>query len=169
MKLDKPLNVWRMAAQRREIAGCAPLSALPRLAGLLVDGEGEVNFTLNFGGDALCPAFAHLEANTVLPLQCQRSLRRFGFPVNLSQRLGLIRNESDEAALPPGYEPVLVPADGLLLPLDLLQDELILAIPVLPVAPESEPLEQTWPTPDVADSGMPDNPFAILAHLKQKS
>jgi len=169
MKQDKPINVWRMAAQRRVLTGRAPLAALPRLAGLLVDTVGEVEFTLSFGSSALCPAFAYLEANALLPLQCQRSLRRFGFPVALEQRLGLIRSETDEAALPPGVEPVLVPDDGLMRALDLVQDELILAIPVLPVAPDSTPLEPVWVTPEPDAPVEVEHPFAVLAHLKRHS
>jgi len=169
MKQDKPVNVWRMVAQRRVLTGRAPLAALPRLAGLLVDTQGEVEFSLSFGGDALCPAFAHLEASTVLPLQCQRSLRRFGFPVALEQRLGLIRSEAGEAALPPGVEPVLVPEDGLMQPLDLVQDELILAVPVLPVAADSTPLDTVWITPEPDAPAQVEHPFAVLAHLKRHS
>jgi len=169
MKPDKPVNLWRMAAQRREFAGRAPLAVLPRLAGLLMDAEGEVEFTLSFGSSALCPAFAHLEANAVLPLQCQRSLRRFGLPVKVDQRLGLIRSEAEEAALPPGVEPVLVPKDGLMQVLDLLQDELILAVPVLPVAPDSAPLEPVWVTQGSDAPIEVDTPFAVLAHLKRHS
>ena len=47
-----------------------------------------------------------------LPLECQSSLRPFVLPVQLVQRLGLIRDEADEAALPEAYEALLVEADG---------------------------------------------------------
>jgi len=132
MTLHKPLDLWRMVAGRRIVEGRVPLSALPRLAGLLFDREGEVAFSLGFDRDALGVAYAELELATVLPLQCQRSLQRFGFPVQLHQRLGLIRKEEDEAGLPLGYEPLLVPEHGQVRALDLIEDELILVIPVNP-------------------------------------
>jgi len=153
-----------MVAARRILDGHLPLSALPRLTSLLFDDEGEVRFSLSFDRDALKVAYVELEMETVLPLQCQRSLRRFGFPVRMRQRLGLIREEADEAGLPPGYEPVLVPEDGQLRPLDLIEDELILAIPVVPVDPDSPPAVPLPP----ADEPEKPHPFAMLAALKPK-
>jgi len=155
-----------MVAQRRIVEGHLPLSTLPRLAGLLFDSEGEVRFSLGFDRDALGIAYAELELETVLPLQCQRSLQRFGFPVEMHQRLGLIRKEADEAGLPPGYEPLLVPESGELRASELIEDELILVIPVVPVDPACP--EVTPPTP-VADAPERPHPFAALAALKQKS
>ena len=69
-------------------------------------------------------------------------LKRFLQPVQLVQRLGLIREEADEAGLPEGYEPLLVPDDGMLRPAELVEDELILAVPVVPAMPGTEAMEQ---------------------------
>jgi len=163
------LNAWKMVTARRRLQGRVPLSALPRLAGLLFDLQGEVRFSLDFDRDALGVAYVELEAETLLPLQCQRSLGRFEWPVNLRQRLGLIHDEADEAGLPPGYEPRLVPENGELRAADLVEDELILAIPVVPMAP-GDPLDSPdWlPSPPAQESAAP-HPFAILATLKSKS
>jgi len=168
MSLHKPLDLWRMVAGRRIVEGCVPLSALPRLAGLLFEreSEGEVAFSLGFDRDALGIAYAELALETILPLQCQRSLQRFGFPVKLHQRLGLIRKEEDEAGLPPGYEPLLVPENGEVRALDLIEDELILVIPVVPVDPDSTQVAP--PLTGIEPEERP-HPFAALAALKQKS
>lgn len=155
-----------MVAARRQFEGRVPLSALSRLEGSLADVEGECGFTLEFGQDALQVPFVELTLDAGLPLVCQRSLERFVFPVQTVQRLGLIRDEADEAALPPGYEPLLVPEDGTLRPLDLLEDELVLALPVVPVAPGSEPVEGTWAGTE--EEQMAASPFAALAALKKK-
>src|SRR3546814_3971005 len=73
----------------------------------------------------------------------------FEFPVEIVQRLGLIvaggDDEVEEAALPEGYEALQLPADGMLRPAELVEDELILAIPVVPVKPGSEAVERDWP------------------------
>ena len=61
-------------------------------------------------------------------------MQRFLLPVHLVQRLGLVRDEDEEQALPPDYEALLVPEDGNLRPLDLVEDELVLAVPVVPLA-----------------------------------
>lgn len=160
------LDVWRMVAARRRFDGCYPLAQMQRLRGSLVDAEGECSFVLEFDRDDLLGvAFVELSVDVGLPLQCQRSLQRFVLPVRVTQRLGLIRDEAEEAALPPDYEPLLVPEDGMLRPVDLVEDELVLAVPVVAVAPGSEAVESEW-APSREELNQV-SPFAALAALKK--
>lgn len=169
-----------MVTARRGFEGRLPLSSMHRLREVLADDEGEVtaaevpaaevpasevHFALEFDRDALQVPYVELRIDARLPLLCQRSLQRFLFPVSIVQRLGLIRDEADEAALPPGYEPLLVPADGELRPAELVEDELILAVPLVPVSPGSESVERDWPIQ--ADEETRANPFSALAALKK--
>ena len=154
-----------MVSARRGVEGSVPLAALSRLHGLLVDAVGDVRYALDFDRDALQVPYVELRLDAALPLTCQRSLERFVLPVRIEQRLGLIRDEADEAALPPGYEALLVPDDGMLQPLDLVEDELILAVPPVPVAPGSEPVEREWAAPAAEQAQA--NPFAALQALKK--
>ncbi|WP_189452515.1 YceD family protein [Cognatilysobacter bugurensis] len=166
--LPEMLDAWRMVAARRGVEGRLPLSALKRLGESLVDDEGEVRFSIEFRHDALKVPYAELRIETELPLQCQRTLERFVLPVSIEQRLGLIRSEAEEAALPPGYEPLLMPEDGMLRAAELVEDELILAVPVVPVRPDSEPVEREWTDGQAApDEPERPNPFAALASLKK--
>ena len=165
-EVPEVLDAWRMVAARRGFEGRLPLSSMERLRGSLVDTEGEVRFAIEFDHDALKLPFAELRIDAQLPLECQRSLQRFLYPVKLSQRLGLIRDEADEAALPEGYEPLLVPADGLLQPAVLVEDELILALPTVPVMPGSEAVERDF-DPD-QEALRQASPFAALAGLKRE-
>jgi uncharacterized protein len=160
------LDAWRMVAARRGVEGTVPLAALTRLRDSLVDTDGEVAFSLDFGTDELQVPYVELTVRTGLPLQCQRTLERFVLPVEIGQRLGLIRDEADEAALPPGYEALLMPPDGMLQPVGLVEDELILSIPVVPVKPGTEAMERDW-APE-ADEMERANPFAALSALKNK-
>ena len=155
-----------MVAARRQFEGCVPLSALTRLGGSLADTEGECRYALEFDRDALQVPYVELSLDTGLPLVCQRSLERFVFPVQIVLRLGLIRDEADEAALPPGYEPLLLAEDGLLRPVDLVEDELLLALPVVPLAPDSVPVERTCSASDEELQAV--SPFAALASLKDR-
>lgn len=155
-----------MVAARREFEGRIPLAVMTRLSDGLLDCEGEARYELVFGTDALKLPFAELRIEAELPLECQRSLRRFLLPVRLVQRLGLIRDEADEAALPPDYEPLLVAADGMLRPSDLVEDELILALPVVPMSPDADVVERDFvPT---AEETARANPFAALAGWKKE-
>ena len=166
-EMPEILDAWRMVAARREFEGRIALSALPRLRDALFDAAGEVAFALEFDRDAMRMPYVELRIDAELPLQCQRSLQRFAYPVRVVQRLGLIRDEAEEAALPTGYEPLLLPEDGALRPLDLVEDELLLAIPVVPVKPGSEAVERDWPVS--TEEEVRANPFAGLAALKKKN
>ncbi|MBX9402455.1 YceD family protein [Lysobacter sp. BMK333-48F3] len=159
------LDAWRLVAARRGVEGRVPLSDFVRLRDSLVDAEGEVSFSLDFDSDALQVPYVELKIDAQLPLLCQRSLERFLLPVQIVQRLGLIRDEADEAALPPGYEPLLMPDDGMLRPVELVEDELILAVPVVPMAPGSEAVEREWEAPQAEQDAA--NPFSVLSSLKK--
>jgi uncharacterized protein len=166
-EVPEVLDAWRMVAARRGFEGRVPLSSMTRLREALVDAEGEVFYSLEFDCDTLQVPYVELRIEAQLPLQCQRSLERFLLPVKVVQRLGLLREdgEEDEAVLPEGYEALVVPADGELRPAELVEDELILAVPVVPVNPGSESVERDWPVQP--DDEIRANPFSVLAGLKK--
>jgi uncharacterized protein len=167
-RVPEVLDAWKMVAARRGVEGRLPLSALTRLEGSLLDTVGDVRFALDFDRDQFQVPYVELRIDTELPLECQRSMERFLLPVQIVQRLGLIRDEADEAALPPGYEPLLVPDDGELRTIELVEDELILAVPVVPVKPGSEAVERDWPATQAEQDEFTHSsayPFAALSAL----
>lgn len=159
-----------MVAARRSFNGRLPLAAMARLRDLLADTEGEARFSLEFDQDILQLPFAELRIDAELPLVCQRSLQRFLQPVTLTQRFALVRGgdvdeEEVEASLLSDYEILQLADDGLLRPAALVEDELILAVPLVPVQPGSESVERDWPVTEEED--VRTNPFAALAALKK--
>lgn len=160
--LPDQIDVWRAVSGRHAFAGTLPLAAFTRLRDSLAGTSDTVGYALEFGRDSLGQAFVELVVDGELPLVCQRSLESFRHPVAVRQRLGLIRREDEEAALPPDYEPCLVPADGMMVPAELVEDELILALPLIPVRPGSTPPDTSG---DPAGDRRP-NPFAALKSLK---
>ncbi|MCK7593563.1 YceD family protein [Pseudomarimonas salicorniae] len=168
MSVDLPdsLDAWRAVSARRIFEGSVALSRFGRLQDSLADSVGECRFRLEFDRDNFGLATVEVEADAELPLVCQRSLQRFLMPVSIRQRLGLVRSEAEESALPPEVEPVLIGADGELSPLALIEDELILALPVVPLGPQAE----SDPEPQAPDDDEPRvNPFAALAALKKQT
>lgn len=155
-----------MVAAKRLFEGRLPLSGMPRLRPVLVDADGDCRFEVEFGVDAMGMRYVEVRAEAELPLLCQRTLERFLHPVRIDQRLGLITDESQEAALPEGVEPLLLDASGELNPAGLVEDELILAVPVVPIDPASAEIEAEWP--DEAEEEEKPNPFAALAALKEQ-
>lgn len=156
-----------MVSARRSFAGSLPVASLGRLCEALVDASGSVQFALDFGRDSLQASYVEVRAETSLTMTCQRTLEPFALPVSINTRLGLIRLESEEAGLPPDCEPLLVPADGRLNPADIIEDELLLALPLVAINPDSSLPAVTTP-PDVAGDEQKTSPFAVLRGLKQK-
>ena len=157
-----PVDFWRLAAARRRFDGVLALRQLRRLQSVLVDAEGECVFSLQFDCEsALQRATVDVSVSAQLPLRCQRSLARFLFPVSVRQTLGLIRDDTEEARLAVGHEPLLVPVDGCLSLASVVEDELLLAVPIVPIAPGSALCQPN------GDEDVPrTRPFAVLANLK---
>ncbi|MBA2078699.1 MAG: DUF177 domain-containing protein [Rhodanobacter sp.] len=168
--LPESVDAWRMVSARRSFEGSMPVAALGRLCGALAGNDGEVGYRLDFGRDKLGTDYVDVHAQASLTMICQRTLEPFVLPVTVDSRLGLIRQERDEAGLPPGCEPLLVAEDGRLHPADVIEDELLLALPLVPVNPDSS-------LPDaIVNGGAPDqdeaqsqenHPFAVLRELKK--
>jgi len=168
--LPEVLDAARAVAARRHFQGTLPLSALPRLASSLAHDRGEVRYALEFGRDELGVAFVAVRAEASLPMTCQRTLEVFSWALSLRARLGIIAREQDEAGLPPGYEPLLCQS-GELHPAEVIEDELILALPTVPVKPGADDSEEPiWRSeaPDDEDEAPPEpeHPFAALRRLK---
>jgi uncharacterized protein len=165
-RVPEILDAWKMVAAQREFEGRIPLASMPRLRDSLLQPDGDARFVLTFGTDAMKLPVADLRIEAELPLECQRSLRRFLLPVQLAQRLALVRDEAEEEGVPPDYDVLLVEGDGMLKPAELVEDELILALPVVAVAPDAEVVEREFaPT---AEETAQANPFAALAGLKKE-
>ena len=165
--VPETLDAWRMVVARRRFDGQVSLAELTRLQGLVADTDGECSYSLEFGRDeVLRVSYVELTIDTALPLTCQRSMQRFLLPVKVTQRLGLIRDEDEESSLPEEYEALLVPEDGQLRPLDLVEDELVLAVPVVPLSPDGEAVDKDWAPSE--EETKKANPFAALAALKKQ-
>src|SRR5579885_754308 len=164
--LPERVDAERMVAARREFRGSLPVSSLPRLSEAIRDNRGTIAYEMEFGREAPGVSCLVVRLRTRLRLECQRTLEPFEHPLRVDVRLGLIEHERDEAGLPAGYEPLLL-ENGTLQPAQVIEDELLLALPAFPVKPGSEavaeePDEKAQDVPPVAD-----NPFAILRELKQ--
>ncbi len=163
--LPDDIDPWRMVQARREFRGTLPVAVLTRLRESLADDVGEVTYAIMFRSDDFGTDSIRLELDAVLTLTCQRLLQPFKWPLSIVQNLGLIRDEAGESALPEGFEPLLV-EDGHLNLKDVIEDELILALPVVALSPGApiESLELTRASADEQD--VVPSPFAALGKWK---
>ncbi len=169
MSADLPplFDVWRMVANQRRFEGSLPIAHMPRLCELLAEPEGDCQYAVEFYRDTLKIDVMHIRLNAVLHLICQRTLERFAYPVAIDQRLGLIRDEAQEAALPEDMEAVLIDGHGEVSPVQLIEDELLLAVPLVPINPGASEIDPKWAEQEEPEQEK-STPFAALAALKDR-
>ena len=166
MSRDFPalIDPWQMAKGRRGFKGDWPLGRFKRLGDLVADTKGLATFEVEFGIDALGISYLDLTVEARPTLICQRTLVPFEFELRRSVRLGLLGTEADMPALPPDYEPLVVPEEPVQL-MDLVEDEMILALPLVPKSGD-QPVDTSFgPAVETTEQ---DNPFAVLARLKEQ-
>ncbi len=164
------------------LQGSWPLSGMQRLAaGFSAPSDGSVTWQAKGSTLAVTGAEAELwldvQADTRVPLQCQRCLATLVQPLALNRRMRFVRNEAEAARLDE-----LLDDDVLTLPArldlhELLEDELILALPLVPrhadECPEPLPALAAYMAPEAegppGQSSDTPHPFAALAALRGRT
>jgi uncharacterized protein len=159
------VDPWRFAELGKELRGRVGLMDLGRLAPSLVAG-GDAEYHLRFGLDAEGRAIVEGHVTAELRVQCQRCLGAMTLPVNSRFALAFVRGPDEANALPDCYEPAWS-EDGLIRPIELIEDELILCLPAVPLHPEGGCAPPADEGEAQAAAGT-ESPFAILASLRGK-
>jgi len=113
------------------LSGELDVGKLTRLMSLLHSDSGSVRATLRFrqrGGGWLA---AQLDYEAAVELVCQRCLEPLRHELAESVNVVVADSDSLPATVPEGFEPFEV-AGGRLQPVELVEDELIVAIPLVP-------------------------------------
>ena len=168
--LPDKIDPWRLTAEGGRLEGVLALASLPRLAAELEHTEGEVSVALATGVDSQGLRYIIGRLQTGIALICQRCLGPLQWPLDIAVSLALVRNEMMADRLPEQYEPLVV-ADGLIRVADLVEDELLLALPLIPQHDQIQQCETHVGQASSASEPVPDakqrQPFAVLASLLQ--
>ena len=113
--------------------GVWPLGDLPRLRDMLASGAGEVAYVVEGVRDERGRPALRLRVRGTLPLRCQRCLEALAFEAQTDETLVLAATQAEIDAEPAGAHAPdrLLAAEGMPLR-DLIEDELILALPYAP-------------------------------------
>jgi uncharacterized protein len=126
----------RFARERGVVTGTLSLADLPRIAEFGC-GSAQVSFTVRGGESAQRRPCLEVSATGLLVLQCQRCLDPLEFAVDRSVELQLSTSEQEIATAEDGVDRVL--AHRSMDVAALVEDELILALPMVPMHERCEP------------------------------
>lgn len=119
------------------------------------------------GGDS--QIWLHLQASTSLPLECQRCLKPAETAVEVERSFLFVRGEDAAAQLDADSDDDVLALTRALDLRELIEDELLLALPLVPMHAHCEPPAPLAAGEDELESGDAPHPFAGLAALKRGS
>ncbi len=164
----KPLS---LCDRGEHLQGLIPLTGMDRLADSLCHQNGGVEIDLTFDIDPQGTKFLRGHLNTRLALECQRCMKAVETPIETDFSLGFVDSETVGKELSSEYEPYVLATPTVVLR-ELVEDELILALPIVAFHPEDEcdvAVLQHEPEEDIplpVEEKKP-NPFTALAGLKK--
>lgn len=161
--LPSRVDAIRLAGRGARIENDTPVATMLRLAGMLADDTGTVRSQMGFVRDAADRVVIDGHAAAMLTVTCQRCLDALPVQVAKDFRLGLVDDDAQADRLPDGIEPVLSD-DGHVSPLAVVEDELILALPIVALHQDCSPPADAAPAP----AKVGDSPFAVLKQLKNR-
>lgn len=143
-----------------------PLQRFQRLLAGALSEDGEVQVHVRFTRDANGYAQLNGELSTQLLLTCQRCLEPVSEPVVADVSVYMLTDESYAERLREDQEYVVYSQGHIDLP-ELLEDELILALPLVARHEDCEP-QVALSEPEIEPvPAKKENPFLVLAGLKQ--
>ena len=175
LKMPVTLDVRKAAQHSTSYEGYMVLAGLKRFTQDLNNNEGDVDIKMQTGFDEQGLAFVKGEAKTQVTLTCQRCNEDMNIDLHCEFAWSPVKpgyDDDGEAALPEYYEPVEVNEFGEIDLRALVEDELILSLPIIPMHDVQDCPARDMPTSygkidDEVETETKPNPFAVLNQLKR--
>lgn len=171
MAKSLPNSIDLNAAVRKEwqLSGELLLSDLDRMPEeLIASSDAAVKYEILFRHSKTVLGEAIIRIESQLDLICQRSLETFEFKLLTHSTIGFISEIEDEAKLEADVSPSWV-EDMQVDPKALLEDEILLKLPDIPLKPGAELDAQYLANDEGGEAEETKNPFAALEQLKNKN
>lgn len=170
-RLPLEVDPYRMAELGRRFKGKVEIGVFKRLLPMLESTTGSIDVELAFDIDESGIRYLHGKLETTLVLKCQRCLEALDYPLHSEFRLALVQSDSEAGRLPEQYEPLVVETTPLHV-LDMIEDEILLSIPNIPMHDEASCSIRPFSEENELDEqqegdDVKENPFAVLEKLKK--
>ena len=164
------VNVARLIAAGQQLQGRLPLRQLQRLADMLVETDGEVEYNLRFARDEQNRQMITGEVGATVVMQCQRCLQPVSIRLQRPMAWECVWSEAQFPNIAAGHDPCLLVEEPVPLA-GLVEDELILSLPLVArheaheacAPPQFSSGEDKQDSPETREP----HPLAELARLKR--
>ncbi|AEF99518.1 YceD family protein [Methylomonas methanica] len=166
-KLPNLIDPLLFAERRSILAGALKIGALERLTGMVADADSDITVEVLFAKQGKRAVISG-KIQTVLMLECQSCLQALAWPLELAFKLAVVSSLQEADKLEIDCEPLLLDGEKISLN-DLIEDEILLAIPDYPKhGYDCIPQHQSKdPAFDENSRIETNNPFSVLAKLKK--
>ena len=170
VKLPLTIDPHKDAQRRMDYEGCIPSSLLSRLGESVSNVLSDAQVTLSLYVDPQILTVIKGTAQVEVELECQRCGNPFSQTVDCSFCFSPVKNLEQIDDLPEIYEPVELNEFGEVNLLEMIEDEFIISLPLVPMH-NSEHCEVS--VAEQVFGELPEelakkpNPFAVLANLKK--
>ena len=158
------IDAFEFARDGRVLDGTISLVEFPRLMDLLHEFDGELHVRIEGRYDEERKSWLRIAGIGSVVLKCQRCLEAVEFPLRISSRLQLRAGDTEEINWSDDEldndEFDIISASQPWLVRDLVEDEVILSLPV-------SPMHEGCVFPSFGASDQKPSPFAALAKLKK--
>jgi uncharacterized protein len=165
-KLPLTIDPIKAAQKRLDYVGYYPAQRATRIE----SPESDIECHLSFYYDEQRLCVITIDAKMTLEQTCQRCFKPFVTEVHVMNKFSPVKSDAQAEILPEHYEPVLVNEFGEVDILALIEDEIILSLPIAPVhdSKHCEVSEADMVFGEIPAENEKSNPFAILVSLKNK-
>ncbi len=163
-RLPARLDYRKLADQGASLEGILPKELLPRLSEVIPGEPGDVSATVSFSKDENRHYVIRFTANVSVVLECQNCLENYATEVSCTYKGRVLRRAEDLEQLEQEDE-AIVADDGEVDIGALIEDELLLALPMVPRHADGECAKADAVQPETAEDEPPADthrPFAAL-------
>ena len=171
VKIPITLHPSKAAQHRLTYDGIVPLEKLSRLEQVVQEEAGEIAVKIHCKIDEQGLVVISGNLSTHVTVTCQRCNGELGLDLDQDFVYSPVGLDAESDHLPEGYDEVELDENGEINVFELIEDELILAIPIVPTHNEASCSYSSEPTSFGKLSAKDDkpNPFDILKQLKKDS
>jgi len=172
--VDQIVDMQQIARRGGSLTGRHDIADLTPLHDRLADRHGCVGYSLRphytridcaaGSSNLLC---IEVQLQATVTLLCQRTLQAFAHELQVHSSVVLVADDEQAAGLPDACEPMLADVRAVDV-MSLLAEELLLALPLAPVAPQTEPVSVKLTPASPSSAAVAENtgnPFAALGSL----